>query len=201
MGSFGVEAFGTAHAVRVDVYTSAYRVSGVLQSRFTRVAEILNQLTGTHLTVEQATVSEYADPTGTLGAPSALVSVSEILLMIAPEADGSARPEMHIPKRPVRVQLAVPPFRLTGVVHVLQGSRPVDGLLNMADRFAILTEATISSGANPELGREVSAVAVRRDRAHVLLVGDDERPDELLADVLDERTAEAWLRGPAEGVG
>jgi hypothetical protein len=37
-------------------------------------------------------------------------------------------------------------------------------------------------------------MALRRDRAHVLLVADDERPDQLLADVLDERTAESWLR-------
>jgi hypothetical protein len=43
-------------------------------------------------------------------------------------------------------------------------------------------------------------VAVCRDRAQVLLIADDERPDELLADVLDERTAEAWLH-PEEAPG
>lgn len=31
------------------------------------------------------------------------------------------------------------------------------------------------------------------------MVADDEHPDELLADVLDERTAEAWLRASDEG--
>jgi hypothetical protein len=33
----------------------------------------------------------------------------------------------------------------------------------------------------------------------VLLVADDENPDQLLADVLDERTAESWLRSEDEG--
>jgi len=32
----------------------------------------------------------------------------------------------------------------------------------------------------------------------VLLVADDEHPDELLADVLDETTAAAWLRADEE---
>jgi hypothetical protein len=39
---------------------------------------------------------------------------------------------------------------------------------------------------------------VRRGRAHVLLVADDENPDELLAEMLDEPTAEARMRPDAE---
>ena len=42
--------------------TSAYRVSGVLETRFTRVTEILNQLTGAYLVVHRATFSEHGDP-------------------------------------------------------------------------------------------------------------------------------------------
>jgi hypothetical protein len=54
------------------------------------------------------------------------------------------------------------------------------------------------SGAHPELGRTANAIALQRRRAHLVLVTDDERPDELLAEVLDRDTAERWLRGPAE---
>ena len=60
------------------------------------------------------------------------------------------------------------------------------------------TDATLASGPYPELERSVAALALRRDRAHVLLVADDEHPDELLADVLDETTAAAWLRSDEE---
>ncbi len=35
--------------------------------------------------------------------------------------------------------------------------------------------------------------------AHVLLVADDERPDELLADILDEKTAKDWLTARDSG--
>lgn len=199
MGQFGLDALGAeVPAVRVDIYTAAYRVTGVLHTRFTRVSDMLNQLSTTHVPLEQATISEFADPTATLGAQQALVALDEILLLIAPQLDVESHPEMTIAKRPVRAQLNVPPFRLTGNLYVPHGSRPMDGLLNVSEHYVPMTDATVTSGPYPELSRTVAAVAVRRDRAHVLLVTDDERPDELLAEILDERTAEAWLRTPTE---
>lgn len=198
MSAFGMDGFGEIGSVAVDVYTSAYRVSGSVRTRFTRVAEILNQLTAEHLPIERATISEYDDPAGTLAAPSALVALSEILIMVAPELAGDASSEMRIQKRAVRAQLVLPPLRLTGAIHVPMGGRPVDGLLNVTDRFLPMTDVTVTSAAHPELDRSAAAIALQRRLAHVLLVADDERPDELLADVLDERTAESWLRGAEE---
>lgn len=185
--------------VAVDVYTAAYRVSGQMATRFSRVADIVNQHTSSHLVIEQATVSEYADPDATLGALQVLVTLDEVLFMIAAETEAIARPEMRIPKRAVRAQLALPPFRLTGMVHVPQGSRPMDGLLNVSDRFMAMTEVTVVSGAHPELGRTAQAIAVQRRLAHLILVTDDEHPDELLAEVLDRDTAERWLQRAPEG--
>lgn len=198
MNPFGMDSFSNLVDVKVDVYTAAYRISGTVRTRFSRVAEILNQQTGSHLAVDHATVSEYADAMSTIGAPSALVAVDEILVMIAPDLGGASGGEMRIPKRAVRAQLSIPPLRLTGSIHVPAGSRPVDGLLNVPDRFMPMTDATLVSGAYPELERSVAALALRRDRAHVLLVADDEHPDELLADVLDETTAAAWLHSDQE---
>ncbi|HYM52934.1 MAG TPA: hypothetical protein VEW45_05540 [Candidatus Dormibacteraeota bacterium] len=181
--------------VAVDVYTAAYRVSGQTATRFGRVADIVNQLSSTHMIVDQATVSEYAHPAGTMSAPQALVTLDEILFVVVDSEDeGSARPEMRIPKRPVRAQVALPPFQLAGVVHVPPGSRPVDGLLNAGDRFLPMTEVTVACAAHPELRRTATAAAMQRSLAHVIVVKDDERPEELLADVLDEQTAERWLK-------
>ncbi|MBA2263055.1 MAG: hypothetical protein H0W10_00140 [Chloroflexi bacterium] len=183
MSSFGVDGFGTVRTVTVDVYTSAHRISGTIQTRFNRVTEILNQLTGSHLAVEQAAISDHADPSGTISAPSALVTVDEILVMIVAGLDSQSSQEMRVPKRPARAQLALPPLRVTGTIHVAMGSRPIDGLLNVPDRFMAMTDATLSSGAYPELERSASVLALRRDRAHVLLVADDEHPDQLLTEV------------------
>lgn len=194
-----MDAFGTSHALAVDVYTADYRVSGTIETRFSRVADILNQMTGGYLPVAQATLSEHGDSTGTLAAQSAMVSVDDILLMVAPALATETHSEMRIPKRPVKAQLAIPPLRVTGTIHVAMGTRPVDGLLHVPERFVPMTDVTVTSSRYPELGRSAAVVALRRDRAHVLLVADDENPDQLLADVLDERTAEAWLRPEGEG--
>lgn len=191
-----MDQFGsyTVREVEVDLLTDAYRVSGTVRTRFERMTDILNQLTGLHLTVEQATISEHADPAATVAAPSAVVATSAIILFSAPGLTGDSSAEMRIEKRRVRAQLAIPPIRVTGTIYVSIGSRPTDGLLNASDRFLAMTDAVVSSGQFPELARNLPAVAVSRDRAQVLLVADDERPDELLADILDEETAEAWLR-------
>jgi hypothetical protein len=191
-------AAASVQTITVDVYTAAYRVSGVSASRFSRVADILNQVVSTHLIVEQATVSEYADPTATLSAQQVLMTLDEILFVVINDTDHVTRAEMRIPKRAVRAQVGLPPFRITGSLHIAQGSRPVDGLLNVAERFVPITDATISSAAYPELGRDVGALAIQRSKAHIMLVTDDAPADALLADVLDQQTAESWLHKPEE---
>jgi hypothetical protein len=193
MSAFAADPFNAdVTRVNLDLYTAAYRVSGAMTTRFSRVSDILNQVTSTHLLVEEATVSEYADPTATLGARQVHVALDEVLLCVA-ATEGTPRPEMRIQKRAVKAQIGIPPFRVTGTIHVPQGSRPVDGLLNAADRFVTMTDATVASAEHPELNRTAAAVAVQRRVAHVLLVADDERPDELLAEILDEQTAKDWL--------
>jgi uncharacterized protein DUF6812 len=154
-------------------------------------------MSGGHLTVTKARMIEHGATSGTLAAASALVAVDDILVMVAGELAGGGG-EMRIQKRPVKAQLVIPPLRLTGTVHVPMGSRPVDGLIHGTDPFLAMTDATIASASHPELERTVPVLAVRRGRAHVLLVADDEHPDELLADVLDEPTAEAWLQPAVE---
>jgi hypothetical protein len=198
--SFVGGGIGEARSVPVDVYTAAYRVSGSIETRFNRITEILNQQTGGHLTVNGATVSEHADQSATYAAPAVLVSVEEVLVMVAGDLSGSSG-EMRIPKRAARAQLSIPPFRITGTIHVPIGSRPVDGLLHGTDQFMAMTDATIACGAYPALGRTAPVVALRRGRAHVLLVASEEDPDQLLAEVLDERTAESWLRADEDPEG
>lgn len=197
--SFSFEGFATPTEIAVEVYTDSYRVSGTIRTPFRRVAEILNQLSGAHLTVDQATITEHADPTSTIDAPTALVAVDPIIVMIAPELAVEGRTDMRIEKRAVRAELAAPPFRITGNVHVVAGSRAVDGVINLLDRFMPMTDATLSSAQHPELDRTASVLAVRRDRAQVLVVTDDQHADEPLAEVHEEGTAEAWLRPSEEG--
>jgi len=188
MSAFGLEGFASVKAVEVELYTSAYRVTGTVHTPFQRVAEILNQLPGGHLSVDDATVVEHAVPATQVRAGSALVAVDEILALVAPSLVGEPRAEMRIQKRPARATLAMPPLRIEGTIHVPLGSQPVDGLLNVPDRYLPMTDARVTSAAHPELDRDVPILAVRRNRAHVIIVRDpgDEAADEAPSTQRDE---------------
>lgn len=176
MDSFS--GFSAAREVEVDLLTDAYRISGVVETRFGRVTDILNQQAGTHVTIRRATIGEHADPSATTAAPSALVAVTAILVMSAPGLTGGSSPDMVIQKRPVEAQFAIPPFRVTGTIHVPPASRPSEGIMHMTDRFLAMTDVTISSSAFPELALTAPAAALSRDRAQLLLIADDDPEDE-----------------------
>ena len=72
MSAFGGDIFEPASfsQVELDVYTTHYRVSGTVSTRFGRVSDILNQLSSSHIPLVRATISEYDDPANTTtGAP------------------------------------------------------------------------------------------------------------------------------------
>ena len=196
MSGFGFAEFRTVEEVEVELLTAAYGITGTIRTPFRRVAEILNQLPGGHLTVEGATIIEHAVPSVRQGAASALVAVDEVIVIIAPGLVGEASAEMRILKDPAHAVLSIPPFRLEGTIHVPVESRPVDGLLNIPDRFLPMTDATLVSVAHPELDREVPILALRRDRAHVIVVGEpDDLPTRRAFDAAGSASAEP------EGVG
>lgn len=170
MSGFRFEGFAPVQPVAVEIYTSAYRVDGTIHTPFRRVAEILNQLPSGHVTIEDATIAEHAAAGSAARAGTAHVAVDEILVMVAPGLAGEARSEMRIQKQPATAVLSMPPLRLAGTVHVPVGSHPVDGFLNVAERFVPMTDVQLTSAAHPELDREAPILAVRRDRAQVMVV-------------------------------
>jgi hypothetical protein len=196
--SFDPVAAASVDRVAVEVYTSAYRVSGTTRSRFKRVGDIVNQLPTSHLIVDDATISEYAAPNAPISAGEVLVAADQILFLVAPGSSSEPRGEMRIPKRPVRVELLVTPFRLSGAVHIPQGSRPMDGLLNAADRFIAITDVSVACAQFPAFAGSHDVVAMQRSLSQLLIVSDDEQADQLLADVIDETTAKGWLNRDRE---
>src|SRR3990172_711599 len=103
MNAFSADPFAVSatRSVAVDIYASAYRISGQTVSRFVRVADIVNQIASTHLVIDEATVSEYADATATISAQQVLVTVDEILFLLAAETDAAAPPDIRIQKPPL----------------------------------------------------------------------------------------------------
>ncbi len=165
--TFGLDGFSAARPVRVTLVTPGYRIDGTVGTRFSRVAEILNQLSSTHLPVTDAEVREHRDET-VYRASSTIVAVDEILVMLAPDLADAPSGDMRVPKQPVRARIGIPPMWLAGMIYVPVGSTPSDGLLNLAERFVPMTGVAVTSAAYPALDQEGPVAAVRRDRAQVI---------------------------------
>jgi hypothetical protein len=182
--------------VDVELYTAGYRVSGHMSTRFRRVGDILNLSSSTHLVVEGATVVEYAAPGVSRTGESVMVSLDSILFGISSGVDDRPDEDLIVQKRPVKIQVVLQPFWLTGTVHVPAGSHATD-VLNVADRFLPLTDVEVTAAAYPALDGKSPILAVQRNLAQILVVTDTESawapgPE------LGEAQASAW-DGPAEG--
>lgn len=184
-----------AHGVAVEIYTADYRVQGSMQTRFQRAAEIMNLVAAPHVILDKATVTAYGDAEGAFEADQLAISFDAILLAIVAgtEAAPPSAEGMVIPKRPVPAEIIIPPFFVRGTIHITQGSRPIDTLLNASERFLAVTGASLTAASSPSMNRDAAVIAVNRQAAQLLVVGDDENRDELLADVLSEEKARDWL--------
>lgn len=171
MSAFGLGGYANVTEVEVELFTASYRVAGTIHTPFRRVAELLNQLPGVHLAVEGATIVEHGAEVVDRAA-TALVTVDEVLVLVAPGLVGESSAEMRILKHPAHAILWVPPLRLDGTIHVPVGIHPADGLLNVPDRFLPMTDASVTSAAYPALDRIFPILALRRDRAHVIVVSE-----------------------------
>jgi hypothetical protein len=171
MSAFGLGGYATVEEIEVELFTAAFHVAGTIHTPFRRVAELLNQLPGAHLPVENATIVEHGI-SASERVPTALVTVDDVLVLVAPALMGESSAEMRILKNPAHAVLSIPPLRLEGTIHVPVGSRPADGLLNVPDRFMPMTDARLTSASHPDLDRTVPILALRRDRAHVIVVSD-----------------------------
>ena len=179
--------------VQVELYTPGYRVRGEMATRFRRVADILNLTGSTHLNVEQATVVEYSDSaTATHSGSTVMVAVDAVLFGISTGVDDSANPDLVVQKRPVRIDIALHPFWLTGTVHVPYGSQATD-VLNVADPYLPLTDVTIASAAFPGFNRNAPVLAVQRKVAEMLVVADDADPGSALEELIPEEEARSWI--------
>jgi hypothetical protein len=172
VSAFGLGGYATVREVEVELFTSAYRVAGTIHTPFRRVAELLNQLPGAHLAIENATITEHGMDVPAERVSAAQVTVDEVIVLLAPGLVGESSSEMRILKHPAHAILSIPPLRLEGTIHVPVGSRPVDGLLNVPDRFMPMTDVSLTSPAHPTLDRTVPILALRRDRAHVIVVSE-----------------------------
>lgn len=151
----------------LTLYTDSYVIKGTVRTRQHRVTDVLNRAEDDFLIVEDAILEEF----GTRGeidrAPFAQVNLAAVLFAVS-DIPVEATPELRTPKVQERALITVPPFRVTGRIHLLPERNLRDALLELTERFVPVTDATYWSDRVGEPRTQAVVVTVNRDRAHIL---------------------------------
>ena len=169
-------AFNELQRLEITLYTDALITHGLVRTRQHRVSDILNLSEDPFLILEDVTVEEFGQRGETITAAFAQINLDAVLFAVA-TTPVEPVPELRTPKVQEEAIISIPPFRVTGIMHLL----PMEGNLRAAlselqGRFLPITEATFWSDHVGEPRQQAVLVAVNHRRAQILAPHKVQRP-------------------------
>ncbi len=160
--------FTEIERVELTLYTDALITHGRIRTRQHRITDILNHADQPFLILEDVTVEEYGERGQPIRADVAQVNLDTVLFAVA-DTPVEAQPELRTPKQPAEAIISIPPFRVTGTIHVQAGEATLrEALTDLEAAFIPVTDATYWSDAVGEGRRSAIIVAVNRHRTQIL---------------------------------
>jgi hypothetical protein len=161
-------AFNEAQRLELTLYTDALITRGFVRSHQHRVTDILNLAEDPFLILEDVTVDEYGARGAPIQAAYAQINLDSVLFAVA-TTPVEPVPELRTPKVQEVAIVSVPPFKVTGTMHLL----PTEGnikhaLQELHGRFLPITNATFWSDQVGEARQSAILVAINHRRAHIL---------------------------------
>ena len=161
-------AFTEISRVELTLYTDALITRGWVRTRQHRITDILNHAEDPFLILEDVTVEEIGDRGAPIRADVAQINLESVLFAVADVAVEPS-PELRTPKKPAEAIVSVPPFRITGTIHLLPGEPTLrEALHELTGRFIPVTNATYWSDRLGEARRTALLVAVNHQRTQIL---------------------------------
>lgn len=153
--------------VAMTVYTDAYIVRGALLTRQRRLSDVMNHAENEFLVLSDATFEPFGGRGGRHAAPFAQVNLAAVLFAVASETVAPL-PELRTPKVPETTLISIPPFSVTGRIHLLPERDVREALRELHGRFIPVTDATFWSDVSGEAAQHAPMVAVNHARAQIL---------------------------------
>jgi hypothetical protein len=161
-------AFNEAQRLELVLYTDALITRGSVRTRQHRVTDILNLAEDPFLILEDVTVDEYGDRGAPIQAAYAQVNLDSVLFAVT-TIPVEPVPELRTPKVKAEAIISVPPFKVTGTMHLLPTQGNVrHALQELQGRFLPITDAAFWSDQVGEARQTALLVAVNHRRAHIL---------------------------------
>jgi hypothetical protein len=153
--------------VSLTLYTDAFVIRGSIRSRQGRISDILNQAEEEFLVLTDTIVDEYGSRGTTVKSEFAQVNLGAVLFAVA-DTTVEARPDLRTPKVSEQALISIPPFSVTGRVHLLPERDLREALSELTGRFIPVTDATYWSDSVGEARQTAPMVAVNHRRAQIL---------------------------------
>jgi len=153
--------------VPLTLFTDAFIIRGSIRTRQNRVTDILNQEDEDFLVLVDTIVEEYGTRGTTVRSEYAQVNLGAVLFAVA-DSPVEARRDLRTPKIAEQALISIPPFRITGRVHLLPERDLREALGELTGRFLPVTEATYWSESAGEARASAGMVAINHGRAQIL---------------------------------
>jgi len=164
-------AFNDLQRVEITLYTDALITRGFVRTRQHRVTDILNLADDPFLILEDVTVEEFGthgEEVPPITAAFAQINLDAVLFAVA-TTPVEATPELRTPKSKEEAIVSIPPFRVTGTMHLLPSDGDIRAALSeLHGHFLPITDATFWSDHVGEPRQQVALVAVNHRRAQIL---------------------------------
>jgi hypothetical protein len=158
---------GEPTLVQLTLYTDAFVIRGTIRTRQARISDILNGADEEFLVLADALVDEYGARTMPMRSEYAQVNLNAVLFAVA-DTTVEARPDLRTPKVSEQALISIPPFRVTGRIHILPERDLREALSELTGRFIPVTDATYWSDTVGEARATAPMVAINHQRAQIL---------------------------------
>lgn len=163
---------GAEQRAQLTIYTDAYVVRGTIATRQRRVTDILNGAEDGFIVLADAVLEEFGHRSHGLTAPFAQINLAAVLFAVA-DAPVETSPELRTPKAAQTALISIPPFKVTGLVHLRPEHDLRLALGELTGRFLPVTEAAFWSDSVGEPRTTAAMVAVNHARAQILAPYDE----------------------------
>ena len=158
---------GEPNVLALTLYTDAFVIKGSVRTRQARITDVLNQADEGFLVLSDTVVDEYGARGMPVRSEFAQVNLGAVLFAVA-DTSIEARPDLRTPKVPEQALISIPPFRITGRVHVMPERDLREALSELTGRFIPITDATYWSDSVGEARATAPMVAINHQRAQIL---------------------------------
>ena len=157
---------GEPNLVSLTLYTDAFVIRGSMRTRQGRITDIFNQAEEEFLVLADTVVDEYGARGTPVKSEYAQVNLAAVLFAVA-DTTVEPRADLRTPKVPEQALISIPPFRVTGRVHLLPERDLREALGELTGRFIPVTEATYWSDSVGEARATAAMLAINHHRAQI----------------------------------